>query len=58
MRESGAEVGLMGAAPSYPATKYGYILPGEKKDGWFKVRGFAEKPDEEKAEALLKEGAL
>ena len=38
--------------------KYGYILPGEKKDGWFKVRGFAEKPDEEKAEALLKEGAL
>ena len=29
MRESGAEVGLMGAAPSYPATKYGYILPFE-----------------------------
>lgn len=58
MRESGAEVGLMGAAPSYPATKYGYILPGARKDGWFKVRGFAEKPDEEKAEALLKEGAL
>lgn len=58
MRESGAEVGLMGAAPSYPATKYGYILPGEKKDGWFEVRGFAEKPDEEKAEILLKEGAL
>ncbi len=58
MRESGAEVGLMGAAPGYPATKYGYILPGEKKDGWMEVRGFAEKPDEEKAEALLKEGAL
>ena len=58
MRESGAEVGLMGAAPSYPATKYGYVLPGARKDGWFEVRGFAEKPDEEKAEALLKEGAL
>lgn len=58
MRESGAEVGLMGAAPSYPATKYGYILPGARKDGWFEVRGFAEKPDEEKAGALLKEGAL
>ncbi len=27
MRESGAEVGLMGARPSYPASKYGYILP-------------------------------
>lgn len=58
MKESGAEVGLMGAAPSYPAVKYGYILPGEKKEGWLEVRGFAEKPDEEKAEQLLKEGAL
>lgn len=58
MKKSGAEVGLMGAAPSYPAVKYGYILPGEKKEGWLEVRGFAEKPDEEKAEQLLKEGAL
>ena len=58
MKESGAEVGLMGAVPSYPAVKYGYILPEEKKEGWLEVRGFAEKPDEEKAEQLLKEGAL
>ena len=27
MRKSGAEVGLMGVVPSYPAVKYGYILP-------------------------------
>lgn len=58
MKASGAEVGLMGAAPSYPATKYGYILPGEKKEGWMKVRGFAEKPDEEQAERLMEQGAL
>ncbi len=58
MKVSGAEVGLMGAAPSYPATKYGYILPGEKKEGWMEVRGFAEKPDEEQAEKLMEQGAL
>lgn len=58
MRLSGAEVGLMGAAPSYPAIKYGYILPGEKREGWLEVKGFAEKPDEEQAETLMSQGAL
>ena len=58
MKKSGAEVGLMGAVPSYPSVKYGYILPGERKDGWISVKGFAEKPDEEKAEELMKQGAL
>lgn len=58
MRVSGAEVGLMGAVPTYPATKYGYILPGEEKEGYFDVKGFSEKPEEAKAEELLKQGAL
>ncbi|MGN0335576.1 MAG: sugar phosphate nucleotidyltransferase [Lachnospiraceae bacterium] len=58
MKASGAEVGLMGVVPTYPATKYGYILPGEQKEGYLDVKGFAEKPDEERAEALLREGAL
>ena len=58
MRDSGAEVGLMGAVPTYPATKYGYILPGEEKEGYFNVKGFSEKPKEAKAEELLKQGAL
>lgn len=58
MKASGAEVGLMGVAPSYPATKYGYILPGEKKDGYYTVKGFAEKPGEEQAQELKKTGAL
>ncbi len=58
MRDSGAEVGLMGAVPTYPSTKYGYILPGEKKDTYYEVKGFAEKPKEEKAEELFKQGAL
>ena len=58
MKHSCAEVGLMGARPSYPATKYGYMLPGEKKEDYFTIRGFAEKPDEEQARKLMKEGAL
>jgi len=58
MKASGAEVGLMGVVPSYPATKYGYILPGERKEGYLAVKGFAEKPDEERAQELMQEGAL
>lgn len=58
MKASGAEVGLMGAVPTHPSVKYGYILPGEKKDGYYLVRGFSEKPDESKAEELLRQGAL
>lgn len=58
MRASGAEVGLMGVVPSFPATKYGYILPGERREGYCLVRGFAEKPDEEKAQKLMEQGAL
>ena len=58
MRITNAEVGLMGAVPTYPSTKYGYILPGEKKENYFEVQGFAEKPQEEKAEELFKQGAL
>ncbi len=58
MRTSGAEIGLMGVTPSHPSVKYGYILPGEKKEGYYEVQGFSEKPNEEKAEMLLKQGAL
>lgn len=58
MKQSKAEVGLMGAVPSHPSTKYGYILPGEKKEAYFEVQGFAEKPDVKKAEELFAQGAL
>lgn len=58
MKASGAEVGLMGVVPTYPSVKYGYILPGERKEGYLEVNGFSEKPDEQKAEALLKQGAV
>lgn len=58
MERSDADVGLLGAVPSYPATKYGYILPGEQKEGYFWIKSFVEKPGERQAEELLKKGAL
>ena len=45
---SNANLTLMGITPTYPSTKFGYILPNGK---------FIEKPNEEKAKELLKQGA-
>lgn len=51
-------IGLLGGVPTYPSTKYGYIVP-EKGDGeLLKVEGFREKPDEPTAEELVNSGAL
>lgn len=56
-------IGLMGATPTYPSEKYGYILKDDSRsrclcDGVFSVSGFAEKPSFEKAEKLISKGAL
>ncbi len=58
MKRTKAEVGLLGVVPKYPASKYGYILPGDEKDNYMEVKGFVEKPREEKAEELLGQRAL
>lgn len=42
------EIGLLGAVPTYPSTKYGYILNNQ----------FVEKPTVEKAQELIDAGAL
>lgn len=52
-------IGLLGGVPTYPSTKYGYILPDDGGDGeLLAVRGFREKPDEVAAEKLVADGAL
>ena len=75
VKETKAEVGLLGVVPTFPATKYGYILPNKTKEGYvdvngtvekmmgegleyIKVKGFVEKPTEERAEELLGQDAL
>lgn len=57
MERSGAEAGLMGVMPSYPAIKYGYMIPGEQREGYFWIQGFVEKPTEEQAKELIRQGA-
>lgn len=52
-----ANLVLMGIEPTYPADKYGYIIPngGNKLAG---VTGFKEKPTREEAAAFIDQGAL
>lgn len=51
-------IGLLGGVPTYPSTKYGYIVPKQGEGAFLEVEGFREKPDEETAAELVKSGAL
>lgn len=47
----------LGIEPSYPATGFGYIKSeSELEQGVFKVKAFTEKPEQHKAEEMLKTG--
>lgn len=58
--ESNAELALMGVKPTYPSSKYGYIVPNDvvDADNYFTVNHFTEKPSEEKARTLIGMSAL
>lgn len=60
VKNNEADLVLMGIEPTYPSSKYGYIIPkGEPmSDGARMVRRFTEKPDVATAERLIKEGAM
>ncbi|EHR77684.1 mannose-1-phosphate guanyltransferase [Thermococcus litoralis DSM 5473] len=45
-----------GIKPTKPHTGYGYIKPGEKLEGGYKVEEFKEKPDYETAKRYVEEG--
>jgi len=47
-----------GIVPTSPHTGYGYIQPGDKLEGGYKVSAFVEKPDKHTAEKYLNEGYL
>jgi mannose-1-phosphate guanylyltransferase len=46
----------VGVEPSRPATGYGYIQPGEGREGYATVAAFHEKPDPETAAAYVADG--
>ncbi|MBD2845938.1 cupin domain-containing protein [Paenibacillus sp. IB182496] len=63
LEASGAELALMGVAPTHPSEKYGYIVTdaaasSSDAPSYRKVRRFTEKPREAEARALIAEGAL
>ncbi|WP_136717530.1 mannose-1-phosphate guanylyltransferase [Halorientalis salina] len=46
----------VGVEPTRPATGYGYVRPGEHRDGYYTVDEFVEKPDAETARRYVEEG--
>lgn len=54
--ETNAEIGLLGIKPTYPSSKYGYLIPSHHSD-YMEVERFVEKPTEEASEVLIAEGA-
>lgn len=56
-----ADIIMVGIIPTYPATKYGYILPEHKEISENEITPivrFIEKPREPEAEVLIQKGAL
>lgn len=56
IHNTGAEMGLLGVKPTYPSSKYGYLVPS-RYDSYMDVQRFVEKPTEVAAEELIEEGA-
>lgn len=56
--EQETDLVLLGAVPTFPTEKYGYLIPGEKKNNAYDVKYFKEKPTVEEAERLIDQGAL
>lgn len=57
--DSEADLALIGVKPTYPSSKYGYIIPSEELEkGYVTVSRFQEKPSEQEAEFLIAEKAL
>ncbi|GKU80694.1 mannose-1-phosphate guanylyltransferase [Niallia sp. NCCP-28] len=55
-----AELALIGVKPTYPSTKYGYIVPENQNNDkqYMSVKYFVEKPSEVKAQELIDQNAL
>lgn len=54
-----ADLVLMGIKPTYPSSKYGYIVPGDQLQGATRtVNRFTEKPSVDQAEKLIEAGAF
>jgi len=58
VEQDAARLVLMGIKPTYPSSKYGYIVPRKGEGPVFQVSRFTEKPTVEMAVELLDDGAF
>ncbi|WP_017726159.1 sugar phosphate nucleotidyltransferase [Halalkalibacterium ligniniphilum] len=60
IKTSDTEIALVGVEPTYPSSKYGYMIPQDLNHNSYiiEVSHFKEKPSEEEAELLIEQGAL
>lgn len=60
LQESNSDIALVGIKPTYPSSKYGYIIPDVNNINgkYIAVKSFKEKPSEENAVRLIKQHAL
>ena len=56
VKTTNAEVALLGIKPTYPSSKYGYLIPKENHE-YMRVASFIEKPTEKFAEELIELGS-
>ncbi|MCM3717686.1 sugar phosphate nucleotidyltransferase [Fictibacillus phosphorivorans] len=59
LKESNANIALMGVQPTFPSEKYGYIIPKhEDRAPWNEVKYFKEKPSTALAKEFIELGGL
>lgn len=59
LHQSNADLALVGVKPTYPSSKYGYIIPTTNHiSDYIQVQSFKEKPTELEAEELIQQDAL
>ena len=58
VKTSNSDLALIGVKPTYPSSKYGYIVPKKQTEDFLEVDRFTEKPTEEQATLLISENAL
>lgn len=60
LKTSQADIALIGVQPTFPSSKYGYIVPETitETSDYHVVNRFVEKPEEDLAENLINDGAL
>ena len=58
VQSGGAELVLMGIAPTFASSRFGYMVPGKPAEGYALIERFVEKPPLELATDLIAGGAL